>query len=117
VGKLREFYAHKTKAQFGFFFTPEELQRKNLRVASELMRSVPGVQLIQARFGNAIRMRGCRPLVWMDGQRVPNAELDEVMDANDMAAVEVYPSLAGVPAQYFSPEGRCGTIVVWTRVM
>lgn len=115
-GKLREFYEHRARAQFGYFFGPDEIQRDRLRVASDIMRRVPGVKLMPARFGHRILFRGCRPLVWIDGQRVVGAELDDVMDIDDIAAIEIYPSMAGLPAQYVGYESRCGVIAVWTRV-
>jgi hypothetical protein len=115
-GKLREFYEHQARAQFGYFFGPDEIARKRLRVASEIVRAVPGARLLPARFGHRIQFRGCKPLVWIDGQRIADAELDEVMDADDIAAIEIYPSLAGLPPQYVSFESRCGVIAVWTRV-
>ena len=63
-------------------------------------------------------MRGCRdaPMVWLDGARVPGAELDEVIRPDDIAGMEVYASTAGVPAQFLDRTNRgCGTILLWTR--
>lgn len=117
-GKLREFYENKSRAQFGYFFAPEDLARDRgkARNASDVMRRVPGAKLVPARFGNRVLFRGCSPLVVIDGQRAVGAELDEITDLDDIAAMEVYPSMAGLPAQYVGYESRCGVIVVWTRV-
>ena len=62
---------------------------------------MPGV-LVQPsrRVGNVVRVRNCRPTVWIDGVRVPDAELDEVTSLEDVAAVEIYKSLAGLPQQF-----------------
>jgi len=47
---------------------------------------------------------------------VPGAELDEVIHPTDIAAIEFYPSSAGVPAQYLERQNRlCGLVLVWTR--
>jgi hypothetical protein len=55
-------------------------------------------------------------MVVLDGQRVPGAELDEVVHPTDIAAIEFYPSNAGVPAQYLERQNRlCGLVLVWTR--
>jgi hypothetical protein len=115
-GKLREFYEHRARAQFGYFFGPENLDRDKLRNTSDIMRRVPGAQLLPARFGHRVLFRGCRPLVWIDGQRAVGAELDEISNPQDIAAIEIYPSMAGLPPQYVGPDSRCGVIVVWTRV-
>jgi hypothetical protein len=118
-GWLREFHERRRTNSFGRYFTRETIQSSHGHHASEVLRTTPGVTLIGARrFGYVIRMRGCRyaPMVWIDGTRVPRAELDEVVRREDVAAMEVYPSLAGVPAQYMDRSNSgCGTIVVWTR--
>ena len=115
-GKLREFYEHRARAQFGYFFGPEDLDRDKLRNTSDIVRRVPGAKLLPARFGHRVQFRGCSPLIVIDGQRAVGAELDEISDPDDIAAIEIYPSMAGLPAQYVGYESRCGVIVVWTRV-
>jgi carboxypeptidase family protein len=115
-GKLREFYEHRARSQFGYFFGPENLEPDKMRYTSEIVRRVPGARLLPARFGHRVQFRGCSPLVVIDGQRVAGAELDEVTDPDDIAAIEIYPSMAGLPPQYVGYDSRCGVIVVWTRV-
>jgi hypothetical protein len=93
--------------------------------ASEALRTVSGVMLRPAKFGNLVRLRGCGvrgqsferggPLVWLDGVRLPGAEIDEVTQGPDIAGIEVYNSFAGVPAQFFDRTAVCGTILVWTK--
>ncbi len=117
-GRLREFYDHKNKRNnFGKYFDRAEIRKQNPSYASELLRSVPGTQVQASSLGgNLIRMRGCRPLVWIDGQRIPGAELDEVTRPADIAGLEVYSSNAGIPAEYMDRNnGACGIIVVWTK--
>jgi hypothetical protein len=86
-------------------------------MASDLFRNVPGVSVkTNPAGGNAIRIRDCQPMVMIDGQRSPGAELDELISPGDIAAVEFYPSSAGVPAQYLERGNRlCGLILVWTK--
>jgi outer membrane receptor for ferrienterochelin and colicin len=116
-GKLREFYEHKQqRASFGRFFEQHEIRRLGPTNPSDLFRTVPGVVVATASGGNTLRIRGCQPMVWVDGQRVPGAELDEVIHASEIAAIEFYPSNAGIPAQYLERENRlCGSVLVWTR--
>jgi hypothetical protein len=115
--KLREFYQHKEqRASFGRFLDENEIRRLGPTNPSDLFRSVPGVVLSTASGGNTIRIRGCQPMVWVDGQRVPGAELDEVIHTSEIAAIEFYPSNAGIPAQYLERSNRlCGSVLVWTR--
>ncbi len=82
---------------------------------SQVVRTIPGVTLIPSRFGSVVRLRGCKPLLWLDGVRLPGAELDELIHPSEVAALEVYPSWAGIPAQYFDRSATCGTILLWTR--
>lgn len=116
---LREFEGRRLRNSFGHYYTREAIKAGNARNASEALRMVPGVTLTSARRGGyVLRMRGCKlpPMVWLDGMRIPRTELDEVVTLEDVAAIEVYVSTAGVPAQFMDRSNAgCGTIVVWTR--
>jgi hypothetical protein len=67
------------------------------------------------RIGNLVRFRNCRPTVWVDGIRVVDAELDEVTSMENVAAVEIYKSLAGLPQQFTDRTNPCGGILIWSR--
>ena len=116
---LRSFYVRREENSFGQYFTRDEIRRTGKHYASELLRQVPGATLqVSRRFGYIVRFRGCRdaPMIWLDGNRLPGAELDDVTNANDLAAMEVYRSPAGVPAQFLDRSNKgCGTILLWTR--
>ena len=116
-GKLREFYERKDHGRsFAHFLEQSDIRRMGATRSSELFRSIPGIVLRSSAGGNTLRIRDCQPMVWLDGQRVPGAELDEVIGPTDIAAIEFYPSSAGVPAQYTERGNRlCGTILVWSR--
>ena len=118
-GRLREFYQRREeRATFGRFLDSEDIRRRGPVNASDLFRTVPGVSVKNnpAAGGNAIRIRNCQPMVWLDGQRAPGAELDEVIRPEEIAAIEFYPSSAGTPPQYLERENRlCGLILVWTK--
>jgi hypothetical protein len=115
--KLSEYYQRKQqRSSFARFLEHSEILRLGARNSSDLFRTVPGVVISTSTGGNIIRVRGCQPMVWIDGQRVPGAELDEVIRPNDIAAIEFYPSNAGIPAQYTERGNRlCGSVLVWTR--
>jgi hypothetical protein len=118
-GRLREFYQRREeRAAFGRFLDSEDIRRRGPANASDLFRTVPGVSIKNnpAAGGNAIRIRSCQPMVWLDGQRSPGAELDEVIRPAEIAAIEFYPSSAGTPPQYLERGNRlCGLILVWTK--
>jgi len=116
--RLREFHDRKqNRSSFGKFFEQSDIRKLGPTHSSDLFRSIPGIVIATAPAGgNSIRIRGCQPMVVLDGQRVPGAELDEVIHPTDIAAIEFYPSSAGVPAQYLERQNRlCGLVLVWTR--
>jgi hypothetical protein len=112
---------------FGHYVTPEMLAKMRPQHASDALRELPGVITRPAMrsIGNIVRLRGCGvrgqsaekigPLIWLDGVRLVGAEIDEVTEGVDIAAMEVYNSFAGVPAQYLDRSAVCGTILVWTK--
>ena len=116
-GHLQEFYEHKANSNFAKFFERKDIEKRNPIYLSELLRAVAGASLYASeRTGNRIMLRDCKPMVWVDGMRAPGAELDEVARPMDVAGIEVYPSYAGLPAQYQDRNNRmCGAILVWTR--
>jgi len=116
-GRLHEFYERKQqRGTFGRFLVQRDIRRLGATHSSDLFRTVPGIVIRAASGGNTMRIRGCQPMVWLDGQRVPGAELDEVIQPSEIAAIEFYPSNAGIPAQYLERENRlCGLVLVWTR--
>jgi hypothetical protein len=116
--RLREFYEHKSqRGSYAKFYEQDEIRRRGVMYTSELFRSMPGISIkTSGSGGNSIRIRGCQPMVWVDAQRIPNAELDEVASPSDIAGIEFYTSMAGTPAQYMDRTNRaCGTVLVWTR--
>jgi hypothetical protein len=115
--RLRGFHERKqSRAPFGRFLEQNDIRKLGPTHSSDLFRTVPGIVIRTATGGNSIRIRGCQPMVVLDGQRVPGAELDEVIHPTDIAAIEFYPSSAGVPAQYLERQNRlCGLVLVWTR--
>jgi hypothetical protein len=114
--RLREYYARKASNSFGRYIDGNVIEARRPQYLSEMLRSVSGVTILSSsRIGYRVLIRGCPPLVWLDGVRIPGAQLDEVIQPAEVAAVEIYNSFAGIPAQYFDRSATCGTILVWTR--
>ncbi len=114
---LREFYEHKATNNFGKFFERKDIDKLARSYASEVLRSVPGARLEASETGNRVLLRGCKPIVWFNGMRAVGAEVDELARPSDLAGMEVYPSWAGLPAQYQDRDNRmCGVIILWTRI-
>lgn len=113
---LQEFYERKASNNFAKFFDRKDIERRNPFYLSEMIGTVPGANIASKGAGNRILLRGCQPMVWVDGMRAPGAELDDVARPGDIAGMEVYPSNAGLPPEYQDRNNRmCGAIMVWTK--
>jgi len=114
--KLAAYRDRKATNSFAHFIDGDEIERRKPQFVSEMLRPIGGVTLIASdRMGNVLRIRGCAPLVWVDGVRMPGAQLDEVAPPADVAGIEIYNSFAGIPSRYFDRTATCGTILVWLR--
>jgi hypothetical protein len=115
-GALAGFYSRRRSNNFGHYLDRADIEKTHAQRPSEALRTVPGVNIQPSRrVGNVIRIRNCRPTIWIDGIRVQDAELDEVTSVDDVAAVEIYKSLAGLPQQFIDRTNPCGAILIWSR--
>ena len=113
---LQAFHDREANNRFGHFVDEQALDKLRPEHASDALRGIPGVSVTPGhRLGNDVRIRGCVPLVWVNGLRAINAQIDDVVAGSDVAALEVYNSFAGVPAQYLDRTATCGTILVWLK--
>lgn len=126
------FYDRAARVQRGAytadFLTPEMLdQRNSSQVSHHLLLS----RFVSLEWSDEPRRRrvargraGCKMEILVDGQR-PNTErttdreeipIDEMMSGLEVAAIEVYPSIANAPAELIPLTGRgeCGLIAFWT---
>lgn len=117
----------------GFFITQEQIDRRNLPVSADYLRSAPSVSLapshnasgisdlvaISKREGGSFFGEGagaCAMAVLIDGQPMPpRFPLELLPTPKDIAGIEVYSGPASVPAQFSGLDRRCGMIIVWTR--
>jgi hypothetical protein len=115
--RLREFYERRQNNSFGKYFDGAEIRRRDPRLLSDILRTIPGAAISSAnRVQNRILLRGCRPTIWENGMKVFGAELDDAANPSDIAGMEVYLSWAGLPPQYQDRENPgCGVIILWTR--
>lgn len=112
----REFWSRRKTNVFGRFFNRAEIDDKWVSLPSEILRGLPGIALQKSpRIGMLVRMRGCRPNLFLDGMRAAGAEMDELVSVGDIGAMEVYTSMAGVPPQYTDRLNPCGAILFWSR--
>lgn len=113
-------------AMVGDFLAPEQLEARAATQTSQLLMLSRFVTLgwsREARPRRIVRGRaGCRYEVVVDGLRVnldltPEGDVpvDDLVSGGEVAAIEVYPSIANAPAELIPlTGGGCGLIAIWT---
>jgi TonB family protein len=120
TGRLRGFHERRQRG-LGHFFTAEDIDRRDPRLVTDLLRTLPGVRVSEQGGESIVSFRGqrCLPLIWVDGAPATAGYLDpDVFMPSSLAGIEVYPGIATVPAElmWIRGKGSCGVIAVWTRV-
>lgn len=123
----------------GTYFGRAEIVQRNPGYITDLLRTVPGVRVVSTgrgrtdmhvEMGRALPGQGggaCPVQVFLDGQLVtpyigrtrrtvdPGFAIDDLVSPSDLEGVEVYRGLSTVPAEFMTPEARCGVVALWTR--
>lgn len=121
---LRDFETRR-KSGFGHFITRGDIDRRQPRVMSDMLRMVPGAVLVpgpagtsRLRFSRAVGARDCPPQYWMDGMPVDRYfNIDDIAPM-DVEGVEIYAGPSVTPPQFsgMNTTAACGTVAIWTRV-
>ena len=104
----------------GTFITRQDFEKQNLRVATDILRRVPGVQIVPTRSGTAVVMtrgagaRRCIPQLYV--HQTPYSGNFDDFTPDDIEALEVYVGISEIPPD-LNTMGRpiCAAIVIWTR--
>jgi carboxypeptidase family protein len=108
----------------GTFIMRDQIVAGNTSYPSDAFRMIAGIRLVRTSSGTGVRFVStvgtgrrndvCAPMIWVDGQRVPGMELDELR-AQDIRAIEIYRGASTIPQQFMANgQTQCGAIVVWT---
>ncbi len=123
-GPLAGFYERQQMGR-GSFLTREDMERQGSARFTDVLRMVPGVDIVPlrssytVRMKNAVRVSGdCPPVLWVDNVKWGSIDLDGGPDRelfpSDLEGIEIY-TPAQVPPEFSSTEALCGVIVVWTK--
>jgi hypothetical protein len=104
----------------GSFLTRSDFERDNLRIATDILRRVPGVQIVPTRTGTMVQMtrgagaRRCIPQLYV--HETPYSGNFDDFTPDDIEALEVYVGISEIPPDLITM-GRpiCAAIVIWTR--
>jgi len=116
---LSAFEEHRSMHR-GTFITRRDFERDNLRIATDILRRVPGVQVVPTRSGTAVQMmrgfgvRRCTPQLYVHD--TPYSGNFDDFTPDDIEALEVYVGISEIPPDLITM-GRpiCAAIVIWTR--
>jgi len=113
----------------GTFFDRAEIERRNPRVLSDLLRNVPGVRLenfqgglryVSGRFRSLSPEAGsgngaCDMMIYLNGQPFPSdaGTSDARIRVTEILAVEVYVAAGSVPREFAGTNAACGVILIW----
>lgn len=112
---------------FGSHLDRAEIQRRASGGAemSSVFRGVSGVRVQMSRSGMGHYLQSsragqrCNMEIFVDGARVgglgEGVDIDRLVRAQDVEAVEVYGGPSEVPIQYRSQRSSCGAVLIWTR--
>ncbi|MEX2153736.1 MAG: carboxypeptidase-like regulatory domain-containing protein [Gemmatimonadaceae bacterium] len=120
---IEDFYRRRARG-IGQYIARSDFDARWGGVASDLLRNTPGIRFVRVigggkgvRFPNtSITRRDCPPMIWIDGQKAPGMEIDDIV-LGDVEGIELYNGPATTPMQFSqaSAANSCGTIVVWSR--
>jgi hypothetical protein len=136
--EISGFYERR-EATSGRFITREEIEDRQRLFTTDIFQGLAGVRVVGGLgmgTQKAVVVSGsrapsfsvssgaCHPSVWIDGQMVHQgsggpisdgpAFIDDYVQPEMIAGVEIYNSAAQVPVQY-NLFNACGVIVIWTR--
>jgi hypothetical protein len=127
VGDDQASFLDRARRGFGYFMTEDDIRKRNPVIFEDLMRTVPGMQVVPVGQGyRIISSRGqvdalgdCQPAYFVDGAPfyvdASNGDPFPVSPI-EILAIEVYAGTAGVPIEFQrANSGSCGVIVIWTK--
>ena len=113
----------------GTFLDRAEIERRNPRVLSDLLRNVPGVRLesyqgglryVSGRFRSLSPSAGsgngsCDMMIYLNGQPFPSdaGTSDARIRVTEILALEVYVAAGSVPREFAGTNAACGVILIW----
>jgi carboxypeptidase family protein/TonB-dependent receptor-like protein len=119
---IEDFHRRRMRG-IGTYLTREDIAKRRATRVSDALRETPGIRFVRVRGGTGVRFmsapsnrRDCMPMIWVDGQRAPEMEVDD-LPVNEIEGIELYHGPSTTPMQFSQGAlTTCGTIVVWSRV-
>lgn len=118
---------------WGIQISREQIEARNPANVSDMLTEVPGVYAVHRGSGTSGRVISmtrslagpgggrCVVQIFLDGQlatrNVPGGDVvvDELVSPLDVEVIELFRGLGSIPAEFLTPEARCGVIAIWTK--
>lgn len=119
-------FAERIRTASGTFITGADVKKKGLQGMEQALTSVPGMRMVQIDDGppklvsRAFSLGGCgqrQPKFFLNGSSSFQLTEAEVfaLSIQEIWAVEVYQSAAGLPPEYSPSDAFCGLVIIWTK--
>lgn len=129
---ILEGFAARRQSGLGHFITRDDILARQPTLLSDMLTRVPGLRLESAGTGTrriavfrrSSGPRACPVQVFVDGllQNPPagwgagdDVAIDDLVPPGSVEGIEVYGGMSSIPAEFITPEARCGVIAIWTR--
>lgn len=116
----------------GTLFSREDIEQRNPATITDLLVGVPGldVQTVVGMSARIVNMSRALPGLGSGNARCPvqyyvdgvlatrgqqEVSPDELAVPAALEGIEIYRGLGTIPAEFLTPEARCGVIAIWTR--
>ncbi len=121
-GHWLDIFERRKSAQRGTFITRQQIENAGTRMPSDILRSVPGIQILPSRFGGqqtvtmtrGMGARRCVPQIYV--HTTPYSGSVDDFTADDIEAIEVYVGISEIPPELNrNSKQMCAAVVIWTR--
>lgn len=140
---LMEGFAERMQQGFGTYWDIEQLSRMAGRNVADIVREAPGVRVVRSTTNETHAVstrrviggpgrgsaRECFMQVVVDGMILwspgpggevtthtgPPPDIGRLLSTSELAGMEVYAGMSGVPLEFRRDGVACGTVVFWTR--
>ena len=125
VGKKRDMtgFERRMKSGMGTYITRDDIQERGSIQATDILRQVPGVDVVfdgsdyQIRMSRAQYGNRCAPKIYVDGTLNASGadNINQVVNPNDIVGMEIYKGVSEVPVEYAQGGATCGVVLIWTK--
>ncbi|MCY3600366.1 MAG: carboxypeptidase regulatory-like domain-containing protein [Gemmatimonadetes bacterium] len=116
------FYERKLRGEMlgvGTFLTADDIERWRPSTVGRFIEDhIPEIRQRGVKLVNTTGLmgwKGCPVATYVDGIPLRISGIGGVVVPTQIAGLEVYTGLAGVPADFRDERNRCGAVVAWTR--